>query len=270
MLTPSPTHPDEERGPVEPALALTLDVTHPDCWALDATRAAQATLLGHSFHAAGGHTRGRFTVLGPSRDGTDRVVAAIRDAPPTDAVHEIPAPTVPVVLGRAGVATAACRGLARRDVLVRWNSDAGVDVFEALLDYGFVPNGPCRMRRGREEWPVVFPGRRALARERLAEIERATGAEVRIRRIGRSGEAAAEPAEAAEPGSDGPARVATLDRLTPRQREVFRLACDRDYYGWPRRVSAADLAGELGVSRGTVAEHLRKAESRLFERFTNP
>ncbi|MDX1748003.1 MAG: helix-turn-helix domain-containing protein, partial [Halobacteriales archaeon] len=45
----------------------------------------------------------------------------------------------------------------------------------------------------------------------------------------------------------------------------FELARERGYYAWPRGTTAADLATDLGVSKSTVLEHLRKAEARLLD-----
>ncbi|WP_338739665.1 helix-turn-helix domain-containing protein [Haloplanus salilacus] len=53
----------------------------------------------------------------------------------------------------------------------------------------------------------------------------------------------------------------TTPRLTDRQREAVAAAVDCGYYDSPRRGSVADVAAELGVSSGTAAEHLRKAEA---------
>ncbi len=57
-----------------------------------------------------------------------------------------------------------------------------------------------------------------------------------------------------------PAARGPLATLTERQIETLRLAVDRGYYASPREVSADELADELGCSRGTASEHLRKAE----------
>lgn len=50
--------------------------------------------------------------------------------------------------------------------------------------------------------------------------------------------------------------------LTPRQRDTFAAAMHLGYYEVPRRTTHEQLAEELGVSRSTVGEHLRKIEAR--------
>jgi predicted DNA binding protein len=52
-------------------------------------------------------------------------------------------------------------------------------------------------------------------------------------------------------------------QLTDRQREVVKTAVARGYYDIPRTVSQAEIAAELDCAPSTVAEHLRKAESRM-------
>ncbi len=52
-------------------------------------------------------------------------------------------------------------------------------------------------------------------------------------------------------------------RLTVRQREVIQHALDAGYFDWPRKTKSEELAEQLGISRATFLEHLRKAESKL-------
>jgi predicted DNA binding protein len=54
------------------------------------------------------------------------------------------------------------------------------------------------------------------------------------------------------------------DRLTDRQREVLLVAVEAGYYEVPRRATHRDVAERLGLSVGTVSEHLQKAEARVF------
>lgn len=52
--------------------------------------------------------------------------------------------------------------------------------------------------------------------------------------------------------------------LTERQREVLDTAVGMGYYQNPREATHDDIAERVGVSPGTVGEHLRKIESRVF------
>ncbi|WP_225317593.1 MULTISPECIES: helix-turn-helix domain-containing protein [Haloferax] len=53
--------------------------------------------------------------------------------------------------------------------------------------------------------------------------------------------------------------------LTDRQRDVLDVALDLGYYDVPRGATHRDIATRLGLSTGTVSEHLQKIESRVFE-----
>jgi DNA-binding CsgD family transcriptional regulator len=49
--------------------------------------------------------------------------------------------------------------------------------------------------------------------------------------------------------------------LTDRQREVLATAVETGYYEVPRQTTYDEIAAELGVSAGTVSEHLQKVEA---------
>lgn len=51
--------------------------------------------------------------------------------------------------------------------------------------------------------------------------------------------------------------------LTERQHEVIEYALNEGYFEWPRDITSEELAAELDISRATLLEHLRKAESKL-------
>jgi hypothetical protein len=59
-------------------------------------------------------------------------------------------------------------------------------------------------------------------------------------------------------GAADPASV-----LTDRQREVLAVADELGYYEVPRRATHRDIADRLGLSVGTVGEHLQKIEARV-------
>jgi len=71
-------------------------------------------------------------------------------------------------------------------------------------------------------------------------------------------------AEVLETG-DYEADESSFERLlTTRQEEVLSAAVDLGYYGDPRRASLEDIGEAVGIAPGTVGEHLRKVESRVF------
>lgn len=53
------------------------------------------------------------------------------------------------------------------------------------------------------------------------------------------------------------------EHLTDRQLQALVLAFSEGYYGWPRDLSASDLAEGMDLSVSTFLEHLREAESRV-------
>ncbi|WP_076148575.1 helix-turn-helix domain-containing protein [Natrinema saccharevitans] len=52
--------------------------------------------------------------------------------------------------------------------------------------------------------------------------------------------------------------------ITPRQEEVLEAAVELGYYSEPRQASLEDIGAVVGISPGTVGEHLRKVEARVF------
>jgi predicted DNA binding protein len=52
--------------------------------------------------------------------------------------------------------------------------------------------------------------------------------------------------------------------ITARQEEVLEAAVELEYYSEPRQGSLEDIAEMVGISPGTVGEHLRKVEERVF------
>lgn len=54
-------------------------------------------------------------------------------------------------------------------------------------------------------------------------------------------------------------------QLTERQREILAAAVEVGYYEEPRQANYQDIADELGISTGTVGEHLRKIESTVLK-----
>lgn len=65
--------------------------------------------------------------------------------------------------------------------------------------------------------------------------------------------------------SDLAAVSRAVAKLAPRQRQILERAIDRGYYDVPKSCTLDELAAEDEVSMSTVAEHLRQAESKIFD-----
>ncbi|HXZ23634.1 MAG TPA: helix-turn-helix domain-containing protein [Methanomassiliicoccales archaeon] len=59
--------------------------------------------------------------------------------------------------------------------------------------------------------------------------------------------------------------VRGVQALTERQESVLRKALEFGYYDFPRRITGAQLAKRLGVSRSTLSETLQRAERKLVD-----
>jgi predicted DNA binding protein len=216
---------------------VTLDIWHPDCWTLEVTEETGGGLLGHGVHTIQGRATGRFTAYGESHAVVDDLVAAIDDSRLTDSVWET---------DDHGGAPDLAEGNATRGIVVEYDIENSIN--DALVSRGFIPDEPVRMSDGREYWTVLVNETRGTVHERLEEVREEMDADIRVELI---------TAPASGTG------IFTTTDLSERQREVYDLARAHGYYSWPRETSAGDLASELDVSKATLLEHLRKAESKL-------
>jgi len=73
--------------------------------------------------------------------------------------------------------------------------------------------------------------------------------------------------EVLETGEYHPDMRQLFSQLTDRQQEILEAAVREGYYENPREATHQDIADRLDLSPGTVGEHLRKIESRVFAEF---
>lgn len=229
---------ETEREPTQ----LTLEIWHPDCWTLQTTAAVDAGMIAHSVHEYDGLINARLTAYGDRHEDIDELVSAIDRSDLTTQVERVTNYFNP----RIGTEAA---GNVTEELLVRYNPSNSIH--DAFLSRGFIPEEEIRIRNGYEYWTVIITAARANIQSRLDEIRDEMNAEITVQGM-------------KSPDTE-PTEPQTGDQLSERQREVFEFARDRGYYSWPRELSATDLAEELDISKATVLEHLRKAESKLLD-----
>ncbi|TKX82142.1 transcriptional regulator [Halorubrum sp. SD626R] len=228
---------------------LTLDLWHPNCWAIEATSRTDGGVLAHAIYNsprtdadAPNSVNGLFTAFADTNDEVEALLDAIRDSDRAGNLLELQE--------RFGRARDAPGNVVREFFL---EYDPADMVCPTLLEHGFVHSAPVRIEGGREEWQVCFVGERTEIREALDAVQADSGAEVTVESMSSSGYAGQTP------------REQRLDTLTPTQRDVYEHARDAGYYEWPRQASTRELADDMGVSKTTLLEHLRKAESKLLD-----
>lgn len=226
------------------ALRLTMDVWHPDCWVLETTRQADVGILSYGcFPRADGHATTLITLYADTTPTVDDGIGAIRSA---SAVYDVIEMTRDhgsydrVHRPRAGNAT--------RELLV--DHDGTTQISESFTDRGFVPAEPIDARGGTEYWTVLTRHGREDVEALLDEVRETRNATIAVTSITRARRASADA-------------LLPLDRLSSRQREVFRYARSEGYYDHPRATDVSAIAEALDLSSSTVHEHLRKAEAKL-------
>jgi hypothetical protein len=230
---------------------LTLDLWHPDCWAIEATERHPGGILAHAIYHApetGATTvNGLFTAYGDTAAEVETLLDTIAASEHGGDVQELQER-----FGRTAARVAP--GRVAREFFLEY--DPGDMICPTLLRQGFVHSAPTRIENGREYWKVCFAGERGDIETALDAVREEAGAEITVERI-----ATSDTVE--------PERARRLGTLTATQREVFELARERGYYQWPRGVSTRELAGELDISKTTLLEHLRKAEAKLLDPESN-
>jgi len=226
---------------------LTLSLWQPNCWAVEATEQVAGGVLAHAIYNtpmnAPESVNGLFTAFGDSQEEVDVLLETIQESEHSGELLEL--------RERFGRARDAPGNVVREFFLEYDHSDM---VCPTLLEHGFVHSAPVRIEGGEEEWQVCFTGDREDIEDSLDGVRETAGAEVTVAAI-----------TGPESGSPRSEREQRLDTLTPTQRKVFEHARGSGYYQWPRGCSTRDLAADLDVSKTTLLEHLRKAESKLLD-----
>lgn len=228
-------------------LRVTLDVWHPGCWTIETTERLDVGILGYGVYSReDGTATTHVTVYGDTRASIEEALALIPTFDAVDRVSEMAA-------GYQRRSAITPPGNATQELLVE--HDGRTQISEAFLERGFAHDKRTDIHGGSERWTLLSNDGRERIREHFKRIREAEGAEIEVLGV----ERATDPAErGTEP--------LPFDRLTHRQREVFRLARERGYYAWPSETSAGELADELGVTTSTLHEHLYKAEEKLLDR----
>ncbi|MFC6752733.1 helix-turn-helix domain-containing protein [Halorubrum tibetense] len=228
---------------------LTLDLWHPNCWAIEATRETGGGVLAHAIYNSpktGGDApnsvNGLFTAFADTNEEVEALLDAIRSSDRAGDLLELQE--------RFGRARDAPGNVVREFFL---EYDPADMMCPTLLEHGFVHSAPVRIENGREEWQVCFAGERTEIREALDAVQADADADVSVESMSSTGYAGQS------------ARDQRLDTLTSTQRNVYEHARQVGYYEWPRGVSTRELADDLEVSKTTLLEHLRKAESKLLD-----
>ena len=228
---------------------LTLDLWHPDCWAIEATERTGGGVLAHAVYNSpktddqGPNTvKGLFTAFGDSSSEVSDLLEAVRDSEHAGELSELQER-----FGRARNAP----GNVVREFFLEYDPDEMI--CPKLLENGFVHSAPVRIQDGSEEWNVCFTGDRSMIDDSLDEVREQTGAEVTVKSITTSD------------APDRSTREQRLDTLTTAQREVFEHAREAGYYEWPREITTRELADDLDIAKSTLLEHLRTAESKLLD-----
>lgn len=219
---------------------VTLEVWHPHCWTLRTTKTVDAGLIAHGVYQFDGIISARLTAYGNTSSDIDDLVQRIQDSELTETVKKIDKYFNPALQTQAA-------GNATQELLVEYEPENSIH--DAFVSRGFVPDEEIRVHDGYEYWTVIISASRPEIQQRLDAIRQEMNAEITI--------------EGMKSPQTNTVQSQPIERLSERQREVFQLAQREEYYTWPRETSAIDLAEELGISKTTLLEHLRKAETKI-------
>lgn len=229
---------------------LLLEIQYPNAWTLQVTEGTAADLLAHTvFNASDGLVKCHFTAYSDALTDVEDLVEAARATPLTESIV--------VMQRRFGYKPAEVTARdAARDLFVEYPSEATIS--DALMSEGFIQESPVRVSDGIEHWSVFLKDAdRDRLRERLDAVREHNEAEITVARI-------------VGDHLSGPNQHHRVGQLSDRQREIFELAREHNYYSWPRETTTRDIASLAGVSKTTVLKHLRQAEAKLLDPADEP
>lgn len=130
----------------------------------------------------------------------------------------------------------------KNSALIFHSANSPSSSYERILQTGVVYTGPCVTRAGYEIHPIVAIDPHGInkALNELSEI-----GDIKVANIGSFKGLRAELG------------------ITTKQAEALDIALKSDYYTWPRSSKLDDLAKVAGISRRSLQERLRRAESKL-------
>lgn len=124
---------------------------------------------------------------------------------------------------------------------------------QTLLYEGFLPLGPTRLEEGKECFDLLLEDHESLseATTLLGEFGETT-----VKRLSQDYSRRVIPSEAEW--------QELLDSIPRRQRELLNIAYERDYFEIPRGVTLEEIADEMGITKTTASNHMRKAQREVF------
>ncbi len=182
-----------------------------------------------------------------TQEALNALIGSVRKSALTESV---------TVLSRPPINPESLQGSTTQPVLVEFESSLSIK--QAFTSRGFIHYGPTRHEQGREQRSLIVRTDRRTLQQQLAEIEDEYSADITLLKL-----AAASSAYNTPPSNNDQTTIKGGGHLTVRQREAFLLARSWGYYEYPRETTARELAAELGISKTTLLEHLRKAEAKL-------
>lgn len=123
---------------------------------------------------------------------------------------------------------------------------------QTLLYEGFLPLGPTKLEDGRECFDLLLEDREELSKATTLMQEFGV---VTVERISQDFRREIVPSAAEW--------QELLASIPPRQRELLNTAVERGYFEIPRECTLEEIADEMGITKTTASNHLRKLEGEV-------